>query len=197
MKIDCLDTFLKIILFLSNPHAHVLLLFLMSLSGSSGNTLLTTSPCHILQLTECALIEPPPSPSSAGCGYSRDRCEIQREHLLSRVGAAWWNTEGAFSQPGWWWLVGLDVFPLWPKQQTRRLLRSPTLPNFDLPTSHTLPLLSENYITCPPKIILVHSTLQFLRFQEDPIQIQKSMGTKRSWDKAKKLQFINPLSLCW
>ena len=63
-------------------------LFLLSLSGSSGDTLLTTSPCSILQLTECALIKLLPSPSSAGCGDSRDRCEIQREHLLSRVGAA-------------------------------------------------------------------------------------------------------------
>ena len=59
-------------------------LFLLSLSGSSGDTLLTTSPCSILQLTECAglgrglmrahwhcaLIKPLPSRS---CGDSRDQ----------------------------------------------------------------------------------------------------------------------------
>ena len=41
----------------------------------------------------------------------RDRCEIQRGHLPGRVGAAWWNADGAFAQPSWCWLVGLDVSP--------------------------------------------------------------------------------------
>ena len=97
----------------------------------------------------------------------RDRCEIQREHLLSRVGAAWWNADGAFAQPSWCWLVGLDVSPpLSNKPASVEISHPPHLrPSHTTPSHKTQAVqcrVTSNIQTCAPNTVLIQISDIFL-----------------------------------